>query len=136
MKKFMMELFEEQQIDKQLEIKLVAIDAAKHTLAEFTLVSLVGSNNSSIRKAIVINKILICLGSLILVLKNMAISIIPEREKERKMVTRMPVLCMPWSLVWSVIFNSTTPMQAKLHKRTFNSPTKGRVEQTKFFFLA
>ena len=94
MEKFIIELFEEQLIDKQLETKLAAIDAARHTLAEFTPVSLLGNNTSSIRKAIIINKTLLCFGILILVLKNMAISIIPETENERKMVTRMPVLYM------------------------------------------
>ena len=134
--KFIIELFEEQQIDKQLETKLAVIDAARHTFPEFTPVSLLGNNTSSIRKAIIINNTLLCFGILTLVLKNMAISIIPETENERKMVTTMPVLYMLWSLIWSVIFNNTAPMHDKLHKRTFNSPAKGRVKQIKFFLFA
>ena len=69
--KFMMELCRVHNIDKQHEIKLAAIAATRHTSTTsvlFTLVSLVGTNTSSIRKAITVNNVLLCLGILTLVL--------------------------------------------------------------------
>ena len=68
--KFMMELLGEHNIDKQHEIKLAAIDATRQSSTSilFTLASLVGTNTSSIRKAITVNNVLLCLGILTLVL--------------------------------------------------------------------
>ena len=45
------------------------------------------------------------------------------------MVTRMLVLYMPCSLVWSVVLSITVPILARLHNSTWDKAEQGREER-------